>query len=358
MHQDSPVAPVTELNFYGIQGSNPEPFRTVEIKWSRKEAEAANENMNYIPPTGRAKLLQFLHEYCPMRRSTVVFAAPKESDPSGAEVAGSGICVRSGDAFGVLTARHVLVDPSGKLRHQSGLLIRFFDDRCVTSKGFAVPVHRGGLYYPVTRTIEQAVWPGLPDIGILRIDQPAMSTYLAKIHEEDSTADNGNPRWLDLRELAADAISGSPQGLDEILKGSWFVTGAISERSGPGFTYVQITDVFVDRVYERGGYQYLGLFHGGQDRPSAENQNYGGTSGGPLWQQRLSERSIHKLCQNSGGPLTPDDLLSPHLGAVVFYQDRRGRTDSNGKERAEIYGQRLDATLLTTLAEQLIKLKI
>ena len=314
--------------------------------------------MSSIPPAGRAKLLHFLHDYCPMRRSTVVFATPKESDPSGAEVAGSGICVRSGDAFGVLTARHVLVDPSGERRHQSGLLIRFFDDRCVTSKGFAVPVHRAGLHYPVTRESEQPVWPGLPDIAVLRIDKPAITTYLAKIHEEDSTASNGNPRWLDLRELAAEAIPGSPQGLDGILKGSWFMTGAISERSGPGFAYLQITDVFVDRVYERGGYQYFGLFHGGPDRRSAENQNYGGTSGGPLWQQRLSERTIHKLCQNSGGPLTPDDLLSPHLGAVAFYQDRRGRTDSSGKARAEIYCQRLDVTLLKTLAEELMKLKI
>ena len=138
MLRESTVAPVSELDFYGIQGSNPEPFRNVEIKWSRKEAEATNKNMSYIPPAGRAKLSQFLLEYCPMRRATVVFATPKESDPSGAEVAGSGICVRSGDAFGVLTARHVLVDPSGKRRHQSGLLIRFFDDRCITSKGFAV----------------------------------------------------------------------------------------------------------------------------------------------------------------------------------------------------------------------------
>ena len=136
------------------------------------------------------------------------------------------------------------------------------------------------------------------------------------------------------------------------------MTGAISERSGPGFAYLQITDVFVDRVYERGGYQYLGLFHGGRDRPSAENQNYAGTSGGPLWQQHLSERTIQKLRQNTEGPLTPDDLLSPHLGAVAFYQDRRGRTDSTGKARAEIYCQRLDATLLTSLADELTKLKM
>ena len=248
-----------------------------------------------------------------------------------------------------MTARHVLVDRNGEPRHSRGLLARFFDVGDAYSKGFGVSLQREKLYFPCTREPGGIVHPGVPDIAIVRFPKQDLDDAMRQIQNRKGSGSVGKPAWIDLEHLQEGVVDYGKS--DEILGGCWFLTGAIGERSDPGFVFMQTTTVRVDRVYQRGGYTYYGLFHGGEDQPESENQTYAGTSGGPLWQQKLTPQGLAKLSRNREIEITPEDLRPPTLSGVAFYQERRRKT---GKYRSEIYCQRLDKRVLQALADALL----
>ena len=337
---------VTEITDLNVLSADPTPLRPSEVVWSRSKTEAAEGRRGwYITAKGRARLTGYLRNHGQMRRSSMVFVAPERESGVGGDLQGSGICVRTGQTYGLLTARHVLMDRDGELRHPKGLFARFFAIGEPYTAGFAVRLSREKLYAPRSRLAGQIIQPGLPDVAILRFSKQDLDAILQSTKNTKGPQSVGEPEWLDLDHLQEIDYEDSKA----ILGGGWFLTGGLGERSRAGFVYMQITSVFVDRVYLRAGFTYYGLLHGAVEQDESDNQNYKGTSGGPLWQQRLTPAGLAKLGSDTGDKLTPEDLGPPILSGVAFFQ----RPHETGRYRSELYCQRLDNRLIRELKKAL-----
>lgn len=320
----------------------PVPFCVNEIVWGRRESMKSWSGENTIGTCQIADLVETVRRTGGIMSSVAVLM--EVNAHSHVTALGTAICVKSGDAHGLLTARHVVMREDGTPRLEG-----------TTSIGFLRPPRRGarprvpqtGWTLPgfsaqwIERQNEDArIQAGLPDIAIIRLS----NTWL------DDT--NASPEWIDLNEAAETAIAGTPQALEE-MTGNWFLTGCRGEGSHNGQIKVDTLSIVIDRVYTRGGFQYCGMFHGGTGANRQEAQSLGGFSGGPLWLQRIKESGAAKLRDHRGKQLTEDDLAKPALGGVAFYQDTRDRKDADGETRYEAYATRLDKTMFKALSDRL-----
>lgn len=103
----------------------------------------------------------------------------------------------------------------------------------------------------------------------------------------------------------------------------------------------------VDRIYERGGFQYYGV---DLEDAAPEYRDLSGLSGSGLWQQRLTTQGEEKLKTGAPSALTPADLGETILGGIVFYQQPYTR---NGNKGLEMYVQKLDEYLVEWLIKKL-----
>ena len=346
MDDDTRVEIVPEITNLNVQGADPEPFQPSEVVWSRRETEASEGRRgSFISGRARDRLGEYVRNNSPMRRSSMVFTVPERQPGAGGWLQGSGICVRTGQTYGLLTARHVLVDRNGELRHPERLFARFFDVGGQSTRGFAVRLQREKLFFPLSIP-GQVSQSGLPDVAILRISKHELDEVMQKTKDCEGPDSVGEPEWIDLDHLEEIDYE-DPK---DVLGGCWYLTGGLGERSKAGLVYMQTTGVFVDRLFKRGGFTYYGLLHGGVDQDESDNQNFEGNSGGPLWQQRLTPAGLAKLSNDTGGRLTPEDLESPILSGVAFYQERRRQI---GRHRSELYCHRLDNRLFLALKNAL-----
>ena len=311
-------------------------------------------------------LLESIMKYSAVLRCHAVLATES------GEPAGSGVCVTSGGRRGILTARHVLyVDGGGEVRLPNPVI------------GFAPP--RGKMHQEQRRRQheqrnsgepfgpfqitgisigdrvtgvplqpEDRVYPdpGLPDIAIIVLSDD-IEERLREAARAEGTA-VPEPEWVD---LDREDLVGIPYGLasedDEMLKGSWLITGVRGERSDVKKFYSEVDGIVIDRIYRRSGCDYYGILvdevGGRRDR----SRSWPGTSGGGIWQQRLRQSGWRKIEQFSSPSLTPEDLEPPVLGGVAFFHETRkspdelkGDLDGPRRYRGELYAHRIDRTLL------------
>ena len=118
-----------------------------------------------------------------------------------------------------------------------------------------------------------------------------------------------------------------PYGLtnedDEMLKGSWLITGVRGERSDVKKFYSEVDGIVIDRIYRRSECEYYGVFIDEVGGRRDQTRSWKGTSGGGIWQQRLRESGWRKIEQSSPPSLTPEDLEPPVLGGVAFFHETR-----------------------------------
>ena len=201
--------------------------------------------------------------------------------------------------------------------------------------------------------------PGLPDISVIvfsdDIEEKLRSAALAE------KAPVPEPQWVDLDgERQVSVPYGTTGEDDEMLMGSWLITGLRGERSDVKKMYCETNTIAIDRIYRRNECEYYGIFvdevGGRRDR----SRNWGGTSGGGVWQQRLTESGRQKVEQLSPPPLTPEDFELPVLGGVAFFHETRKppeelRGNHNGTTQygGELYAHRLGGTLLDLIQRAL-----
>ena len=288
------------------------------------------------------------------------------------EPAGSGVCVTSGGRRGILTARHVLYVDDGGEKRLPNPVIGFGPprDRMIQEQRrrqhekrnsrpplgpFQITaISMGDRVTGVLLPRENRVYPdpGLPDIAIV-VFADDIEERLREAADAEGTA-TPEPEWVD---LDRDDLVGVPYGLsdedDEMLNGGWLITGVRGERSDVKKFYSEVDGVVIDRIYRRSEFEYYGLFVDEIGGRRDQTRSWPGTSGGGIWQQRLRQSGLRKIEQSSPPSLTPEDLEPPVLGGIVFFHETRARRqelrgDLEGKSRfrAELYGHRIDRTLL------------
>lgn len=243
-------------------------------------------------------------------------------------LAGSGTLVRVDDHVGILSASHVFAEKGleGDRFPAGGQAVWSNLDRG-KSPGGLVPTEQiwlsGGVAHLPHR--EPSV-PGLPDIAFFILNDPCV---VEKFH----------PRAFPLDEAHC-CLSG-----DELLLGLWFITGARGERSGPNFVYnEQVRGASVDRIYERARMRFLSSFVDPADEP---RRNWGGFSGGGVWNQRLTRLGFDKL--RHGASLSRDDLGDLRLVGVPFFHSAvppHGPAVSSENCRGELIAHHLTPELV------------
>ena len=357
------LVPVDDIKT-AILGAPPARMSANEIEWTRRSALRDVVDYHNLSDTQQKALHEGLVLHGNSRRCHAKLATES------GEPAGSGVCVTSGGRRGMLTARHVLyADDEGKVRLpnpvigfmptqsemlrelrrcgkplDSNELLAVFPTVGVSlgDRETVVPLHRHSRTYPD---------PGLPDIAIIAISDAA--DFEGRLRE--AAAEHGTitpePEWLDLdtEEQVGIPYSITDANADEMLKGFWTINGVRGERSSNKKIYSETDIVVLDRIYRRNEYEYYGVF---LDRVNgSRTRGWKGTSGGGVWQQRLTRSGQQKIKQFSPPPLTPEDLEPPVLGGMVFYHETRKSaqelTASDGTcYRSELYAHRIDEMLL------------
>lgn len=284
--------------------------------------------------------------------------------------AGSGVCVTSGGRRGILTARHVLFADDEGTRRLPNPVVGFMPSQISVLRELqrrGKPLGEGPLVFPSMPAISigdrQTVAPlqhpgkscpdpGLPDIAIIVISDA--DDFEKRLREAAGEGPfTSDPEWLD---LDAEERVGIPYSLvdsdaDKMLEGDWVVTGVKGERSNVGKIMSEAGIGIVDRIYRRSECEYYGIFLDEVDGNRAGSKSWKGTSGGGVWQQRLTRAGQQKLQSIAPSPLTPEDLEPPVLGGIAFFHETRKSPeelrDAAGKYyRSELYAHRIDEMLL------------
>ena len=256
----------------GVLGAPPTPMSTNEIVWSRKYAMRDVDYRDFSEAQQHA-LLESIMKYGAAIRYHAIFA--RESG----EPAGSGVCVTSGGRRGILTARHVLdaggeggkplFDPLvGFAPPQSEMMQdqRRRQHGPRNSRKPIGPFQVTGIsigdrvtFVPLQRREKACPDPRLPDIAIVVVSDDIEERLRKAAHGEGTAVPE--PRWLDLD--SGDLVS-VPYGLrvenDEMLRGSWLITGLRGERSNVKKFYSEMDGIVIDRIYRRSEWEYYGIF--------------------------------------------------------------------------------------------------
>ena len=201
--------------------------------------------------------------------------------------------------------------------------------------------------------------PGLPDIAIIMVSEDFQERL-----ENAAAAEGIDPpesKWVDLdRDDLVNIPYGPTVGDDKMLNGNWLITGLRGERSGVGKLYYETNGIEIDRIYKRSEYEYYGIFVDEVDGSRAQSRSWKGTSGGGVWQQRLTQAGRRKVEQFSPSSLTPEDLEPPILGGIAFFHETRKspnelRGDLGGTTyyHGELYAHRVGGMLLDTIRHTL-----
>ena len=336
---------------------------TNEIVWSRRAAMLDVDYRDFSALQQKAAL-EGIIKYGTAHRYHAVLATES------GEPAGSGVCITSGGRRGILTARHVL-DADGEeqyrslvigfappqdqiierqLRHEYGP--RRSDRPLGPFRTTAISIGDRAIFTPLQRPGKACPDPGLPDIAIVAFSDD-IEERLREAASGEGTA-VPDPRWFD---LDRDDFVGVPYGPtdkdDEMLSGSWLVVGLRGERSGVKKMYCETDGIVIDRIYRRSEYEYYGIFVDEVGGKLAQSRSWKGTSGGGLWQQRLTASGRWKIEQFSPPSLTPEDLDPPVLGGIAFFhetrkspQELRGDVHGSRHYHGEVYAHRIDGMLL------------
>ena len=347
-------------------------MRTNEITWSRR---FALRNDNYWEPNEvqQHALMQGIARWGEVQRYHAVLTTESGMP------AGSGVCVKSGGQRGLLTARHVLYANGKRKKRLPNPLISFAPSQremlqeqrrrrhwqpnsgepLQNLQAIAMSIGNRTTITPLQQENMTCLDPGLPDISVIvfsdDIEEKLRSAALAE------KAPVPEPQWVDLDgERQVSVPYGTTGEDDEMLMGSWLITGLRGERSDVKKMYCETNTIAIDRIYRRNECEYYGIFvdevGGRRDR----SRNWGGTSGGGVWQQRLTESGRQKVEQLSPPPLTPEDFELPVLGGVAFFHETRKppeelRGNHNGTTQygGELYAHRLGGTLLDLIQRAL-----
>ena len=288
------------------------------------------------------------------------------------EPAGSGVCVTSGGRRGILTARHVLYADGEREERLPSPVIGFAPPQreiveghrrrlhgrrnsreplgpfqvtgiSIGDRATIAPLQREGKIYPD---------PGLPDIAIIAVSDDIEERLREAARAEGTAAPE--PRWVDLdREDLVSIPYGPTNDDDKMLRGSWLITGLRGERSGFKKFYSETDGIVIDRIYRRSEYEYYGIFVDEVGGRRAQSRGWKGTSGGGVWQQKLTQSGWRKIEQFSPPSLTPEDLEPPVLGGIAFFhetrkspQELRGDLHGTTQYRGELYAHRIGGTLV------------
>ena len=284
------------------------------------------------------------------------------------EPAGSGVCVMGGGRRGLLTARHVLfADDEGRKRLPNPVVVfmppRDYmlralsrHDNLIDSEGPFLGMPMTGIslgdretIVPLQRPGKDCPDPGLPDIAVIAISDSLEERLREAAAEAGTLAPE--PEWLDLDTGDQVGVQHSMTNRDEMLRRDWVIAGVRSERSGTKKIYSQASIGIVDRIYRRSEYEYYGIFVDEVHGSRARSRSWKGTSGGGVWQQRLTKAGLRKVQTVAPSPFTPEDLAPPVLGGIAFYHETRKTPeelrDSDGKYyRSELYAHRIDEAVL------------
>ena len=277
-------------------------FQHQNIAWSRRTALLKSDRPGVDLSAERVRQLNdFLAAHTAAPRFHVSLVALDPETPGAGALAGSGTLVRVDDHVGILSASHVFAE--------KGL-----EGNRFSAGGWAVLSNLDGGKLPGGLVPAERIWlsggvahlphkepsvPGLPDITFFILNDPSV---VEKFH----------PRAFPFDEAHC-CLAG-----DELLVGNWFITGARGERSGPELVYAELDRAgFVDRTYERAGMSFLSSFVDPADGSNEHRRNWGGTSGGGVWNQRLTPVGLDKL--RHGASLSRDDLGDLRLVGVPFF---------------------------------------
>ena len=277
----------------------------------------------------------------------------------------------SGGRRGIVTARHVLyADDEGRKR-LSNPVVSFMPplsdmrrefgvrDRPVESREPWGPVPMIGIsigtretFVPLQRPGKPYPDPGLPDIAIIVISDD-FEERLREAAAETAGTITPEPEWLDLdtENQVGVSYSLSNHDADQMLRGDWAIIGVRGERSGTKKIYSEMDIGIVDRIYRRSEYEYYGIFVDEVHGSRAMSRSWKGTSGGGVWQQRLTQAGQRKIQNIAPSPLTAEDLAPPVLGGIAFYHEtRKSPEDLKGSDgtryRSELYAHRIEEMLL------------
>ena len=356
----------------GILGAPPAPMSASEIVWSRRAAMRHADYRAY-PEAQWNALFDEIVKWGMAQRYHAVLATES------GEPAGSGVCVTSGGRRGILTARHVLTAYADGEEWQTNLCIGFAPprDEMVQEqlrrqyggqhnrdplgpfRGTGISLGDRVVVSPLQREDKAYPDPGLPDVAIIVVSDD-IEERVRKAARDEGTA-IPEPRWVDLdREDRVSVPYDPASNEDMMLAGSWLVTGLRGERSGVTKFYTELDGIAVDRIYRRSEYEYYGVFVDEVGGTRAQSRSWKGTSGGGVWQQRLTQSGWQKMERASALSLTPDDLEPPVLGGIAFFHETRKspqelRGDLDGKRcyRGEVYAHRIGGTLLDVIRRAL-----
>ena len=356
----------------GILGAPPTPMSTNEIVWSRRSA-MRNADYRDFSEAQQNALLQGIMKYGAVHRYHAILATES------GEPAGSGVCVTSGGRRGILTARHVLYADGEREERLSNPVIGFappqgdiIEDQRRRQHGrrnsseplgpfpvTGISIGDRVTIAPLQRKDKSYPDPGLPDIAIVVVSDD-IEERLREAARTEGTA-VPEPRWVDLdREDLVSIPYGPTNEDDEMLRGSWLIAGLRGERSDFKKFYSETDGIVIDRIYRRSECEYYGIFLDEVGGRRAQSRGWKGTSGGGVWQQKLTQSGWRKIEQFSPPSLTPEDLEPPVLGGIAFFHETRKspqelRGDLHGRTRysGELYAHRIGGTLLGLIGHAL-----
>ncbi len=286
----------------------PEPFSVSELQWAGRYEDEHGTGGRWLNPKTVQQINGLIMRHTAAVKSHVALMKPRcqTERPDGTievvpEIAGSGTLISVGQAVGILTARHV-VWAKGTTEARFDLPIALFyepgnDPRIgEATRKFEGRALACEIAPVLTRTARKH--KGLPDLAVLVLTDPQLAKRCAKY----AVSLDQEHTWVETRDY---------------LSGFWVVTGARSEKCTPGFIHNEV-DVGgrVDRVYTRGGMDFLSTFVDEDGAGRQYSRDWHGTSGGGCWFQQLTRTGQDKL--RYGANLEPRDLGRIRLAGIPF----------------------------------------
>ena len=293
-----------------------------ELKWSRRTALAnlTPDGVDLSVERSR-QLSEFVADHTSAPEYHVALLKREDVDSRNLSLAGSGTLIQVEQHVAILSASHVFAEKGLEGDRFGGAVYAMFSNRqSRDNRGRSVPteaVFLSGGFGPLPNR-EPSV-EGLPDLAVFVLNDRSM-------------VEQYKPRAFPFDEphCCVDA--------DDLLQGTWLITGARGELSGPGRVYNEVDRAgFVDRVYERKGMSFLSTFVDPVGESRKHRRNWGGTSGGGCWNQRLTSFGFDKLRHHA--PLEREDLGMLRLAGVPFFHSAeapQGRPDPSNRFEGEL----------------------
>ena len=321
-----------------------QPFRVPEITWSRHaEEKHANPGSGVRINTEQERQMKLIAASAfEETRYNVALTTPgdacvDETAVRNGVLRGSGVLVNVEGRAAVLTANHVFTGGgTSKDAFENGVVISqptvFLNGNILRDND-----GRGTIAGKALQIRPRGEEPasGLPDLALFIPQvQAAEARRLSKTGLPFDTDHCGAP----------DNTLGSC---------IWTVTGAVGEKSQAGFLRMEInTGLNVDRVYQRGSFEYLSLFLEQEGAPRMYGKNWHGTSGGGVWLHSLTPRATEKL--RHGATPGPEDIRGPRLAGIAFYHSParpEGRQTQPRPFNGELYAHRLTPEIIQWVIE-------